>query len=114
MLSQEILKGTLKPLILKLIRENGRMYGYQITRLVRVLSDDEISLTEGALYPALHKLVNDGLLKVESERVGQRERKYYSLSPAGLKLVNQKIDEARDSIMTLARLFDVNTALYGA
>lgn len=57
MFSNEILKGSIRPLIIKLIKENGRMYGYQITQKVKEISSDTIILTEGALYPALHKLV---------------------------------------------------------
>ena len=48
MFSNEILKGTIKPLIIKLINDNGRMYGYQITQKVKELSSDNIILTEGA------------------------------------------------------------------
>ena len=114
MISQEILKGTIKPLILKLISENGRMYGYQITRRVELLTAGELVLTEGALYPALHKLVKDGLLKVETERTANRERKYYSLSEDGRRMAVERLKETRDSILTLARLFDLQPSPYGA
>ena len=69
MFSNEILKGSIRPLIIKLIKENGRMYGYQITQKVKEISSDSIILTEGALYPALHKLVKDGILHVETEQI---------------------------------------------
>ena len=83
MFSNEILKGSIRPLIIKLIKENGRMYGYQITQKVKEISSDSIILTEGALYPALHKLVKDGILHVETEQIGNRERKYYSIPQIG-------------------------------
>ncbi|MDR2885201.1 MAG: PadR family transcriptional regulator [Rikenellaceae bacterium] len=114
MLSPEILKGTIKPLILKLISEEGRMYGYQITRRVELLTAGELVLTEGALYPALHKLVKEGLLKVETGRTANRERKYYSLSDDGRRVTVEKLRETRDTILTLARLFDLQPAPYGA
>lgn len=112
MFSQEILKGTLKPLIIKLIREEGKMYGYQITQRVKELSSEQILLTEGALYPALHKLVEEGILVVESEQVGNRERKYYSLSEAGRQVAAVKLEEIRDSICILVQLFDLKPLAY--
>lgn len=112
MFSNEILKGTIKPLIIKLIRENGRMYGYQIVQTVKTLSSNNIVLTEGALYPALHKLVDEGILIVEKEQVGNRERKYYSLSHSQLQTANYKLNEIRQSIEILIQLFDIPQPSY--
>ena len=77
MYSKELFKGTLKTLVLHLLQEEGRMYGYQITQRVRELSEGELELTEGALYPTLHKLEKAGLIVAEKERVRGRMRKYY-------------------------------------
>lgn len=112
MFSNEILKGTLKPLIIKLINDNGRMYGYQITQKVKELSSNNILLTEGALYPALHKLVEEGILTVEKEQIGNRERKYYSLSCQQLDAAASKLDEIRQSIQLLIQLFDIPYPAY--
>jgi putative ABC transport system permease protein len=57
------LKGTLQIIVLKVLKDNGKMYGYEITQLVRDLSNNRILLTEGALYPTLHRLVAEGLLR---------------------------------------------------
>jgi DNA-binding PadR family transcriptional regulator len=107
MFSQEILKGTIKPLIIKLIRESehGEMYGYQITQRVQELSSGEIILTEGALYPALHKLVEEKILTVRKIAINNRERKYYSLTILGEKTASVKLDEIRNSIKILTKLF---------
>jgi hypothetical protein len=64
MYSSELIKGTLKTIILKLLVENKRMYGYEITAKVKELTADKIQLTEGALYPTLHALEADGLLAI--------------------------------------------------
>jgi putative ABC transport system permease protein len=61
--SPELLKGTLQTIVLKVLKDNGKMYGYEITQLVRDLSNNRILLTEGALYPTLHRLVAEGLLR---------------------------------------------------
>ncbi|MEG1612202.1 MAG: helix-turn-helix transcriptional regulator [Alistipes sp.] len=112
MFSNEILKGTIKPLIVKLIRDYGRMYGYQITQKVKELSSDTIILTEGALYPALHKLVDEGTLTVETERVGNRERKYYSLQHTHIQATTFKLEEVMQSIRMLVQLFDIPQSVY--
>lgn len=109
MFSNEILKGSIRPLIIKLIKENGRMYGYQITQKVKEISSDTIILTEGALYPALHKLVKDGILHVETEQIGNRERKYYSILPQQDQTATAKLEEIKQSIQILAQLFDIKT-----
>ena len=108
MFSQEILKGIIKPLIIKMVRDDGRMYGYQITQKVKEMSSGNILLTEGALYPALHKLEDEGLLNVEVDMVGSRIRKYYSLSDFGNQTSATKLDEIKDSIAILVRLFDID------
>lgn len=112
MFSQEILKGTIKPLIIKLISENGRMYGYQITQKVRDISSGSITLTEGALYPALHKLEDEGILVAETEMIGNRPRKYYSLSELGEQTAISKLNEIKESILILVQLFDLKPLTY--
>jgi len=49
--SPELLKGTLQTIILKLLKDQGKMYGYEITQRVKELSAGRLALTEGALYP---------------------------------------------------------------
>jgi PadR family transcriptional regulator PadR len=106
MYSKELLKGTLKTLILKLLREHGRMYGYEITQKVRVLTSDKLVITEGALYPALHKLEKEKLVKTEKEHIGKRVRRYYSLTPAGEKAVSEKVKEFNGFVEMMGRLLN--------
>jgi DNA-binding PadR family transcriptional regulator len=104
MYSKELLKGTLSAIILKLLAENDRMYGYQITQMVKLLSDDKILLKEGSLYPALHKLKDDGLIGVETENIGKRVRHYYSLTPEGVRVKLEKEAELKDFIHTINKI----------
>ena len=69
MKNSQLYKGSLNTIIMKLLEENGKMYGYEITQKVKALTQGELTITEGALYPALHKLEAEGLLDVEIERV---------------------------------------------
>ena len=73
MKNSQLYKGSLNTIIMKLLEENGKMYGYEITQKVKAITQGELNITEGALYPALHKLEAEGLLDVEIEKV-DRER----------------------------------------
>lgn len=96
--NSQLFKGSLTTIVLNLLSEEGRMYGYEITRKVKEMSEGAIELTEGALYPALHKLEADGLVEVAIEPVGNRARKYYSLTKQGKKEVKEKLAELKDFI----------------
>ena len=91
-------------IILKLLAENGKMYGYQITQMVKQLSDNKILLKEGSLYPALHKLKDSGFISVETENIGKRVRHYYSLTSEGVKIKNEKEAELKDFINTINKI----------
>lgn len=105
--SPELLKGTLQTIVLKVLKDHGRMYGYEISQRVKELSDDRIFLTEGALYPALHKLEAEGMLKTEVVSIGKRVRKYYALTPEGRSLVKERVAEFADFIKTMANVLQV-------
>jgi DNA-binding PadR family transcriptional regulator len=81
--SSQLLKGSLSVIILRLLEDRERMYGYEITQKVKEMTAGEMSITEGALYPALHKLEAEGLLTTETQVVDGRARKYYSLTKTG-------------------------------
>lgn len=107
MYSKELLKGTLQTIILRLLSENGQMYGYEITQRVRELSDGKIVLTEGSLYPTLHKLEAAGVLRTEKVSVGNRIRKYYHLTPQGEAQAEAKISELLDFFRTMRLLLSL-------
>jgi DNA-binding PadR family transcriptional regulator len=106
-----MLKGSLQIIILKLLKENRRMYGYEITQVVKEITSGEILLTEGALYPALHKMEKEGLLVTSVELVDNRARKYYALSEAGKAEVEIKLEETKSFIGNLAALLNLNPKL---
>jgi PadR family transcriptional regulator PadR len=111
MISSELLKGSLKTIVLKLLKENGRMYGYEITRIVEELTEGGLKLTYGALYPVLHKLESDGVLITESENFNNRIRIYYSLTPKGDSVVAEKLKELSEFIESLQRIIEPKTGL---
>jgi|SRR5690625_350873 len=99
-------KGNLETIILRLLSEHDKMYGYEITQKVKELSENKIEIKEGALYPALHRLKSKGFLEVESLKVDNRLRKYYSLTQSGNKESVEKTAELEDFIRTMQLLLN--------
>jgi len=104
MKNSQLYKGSLTTIIMKLLEENGRMYGYEITQKVKLITNGELAITEGALYPALHKMEADGLLDVEVQKVDNRLRKYYKLTESGTKETVNRLAELEDFIRNMQSL----------
>jgi PadR family transcriptional regulator PadR len=82
----DILQGTLQLLVLKTLASNKRLHGYAITAHIRSVSSDLLRVEEGSLYPALHRLEQEGLVRAEwGTTEKNREARFYSLTPAGRK-----------------------------
>ena len=82
---QQLRKGS-TPLLLLSILATEKMYGYQIMRELERRSEGYFTMTAALLYPALHQLEMEGLLKSEwQEGQGKRKRKYYSITQKGRK-----------------------------
>ena len=99
-------KGTLMTVILQLLSEQGKMYGYEIAKRAKDLTKGDLDITEGALYPALHKLEAQGFLDVERVKVGNRTRKYYKLTESGGKEAKLKISELAEFVNNLQNLLN--------
>lgn len=110
MIASDLLKGTLRTIVLKLLADNGRMYGYEMTKKVEELSAGKIKLTFGALYPVLHKLEADGYIKTDEEYIGKRVRKYYSLTDEGRTWAQKKVDEFFEYVSTLTYVLNPTPA----
>ena len=105
MYNKELTKGTLQPIILKLLSDKGKMYGYEITQTVKEITKGKIDISEGALYPILHKMEADDILKTEKVYIGKRVRKYYHVTASGKEAVQQVTNELNSFIDTLSTIF---------
>jgi PadR family transcriptional regulator PadR len=86
----DLVQGTLDLLILKSLGGEP-LHGWAIARRIRQLSRDVLQVQQGSLYPALHRLEDQGLIKASwgvSEQ--NRRAKYYSLTKAGQKQLNKE------------------------
>jgi len=81
----DVLQGTLALLVLKtLVR--GPMHGYGITLHIQRVSKDVLRVEEGSLYPALHRMEQEGWIRAEwGTSENNRRARYYRLSEAGRK-----------------------------
>ena len=80
------------------------MYGYEITQKVKAITAGALNITEGSLYPSLHKLEAEGVLEVQEERVDNRIRKYYKLTQKGTTETVNKLAELKDFIRNMQTL----------
>ena len=84
-IAKDLVAASARPLLLSILAE-GESYGYEIIRKVRELSGGRVEWSDGMLYPVLHRLEAEGLIKSEwREAESGRDRKYYSLSGDGRK-----------------------------
>lgn len=111
MKNSNLYKGSLTTIVLKLLSTHDKMYGYEITQKVKALTKGEFKITEGALYPSLHKLEAEGLLSVEMVKVDNRMRKYYKLTEQGTKETVNKLSELEQYISTMRILVNPKFSL---
>lgn len=93
-------------IILTVLRD-GPLHGYQLAREIERRSEGYFDCKEGTLYPALHKLEREGLLKSQWQPAGeQRRRKYYALTPAGERRLAESVAEWRSFATRLLNLIE--------
>ena len=82
---KDLVAASATPLVLAILSE-GQSYGYAIIKRVAEVSGGELQWTDGMVYPLLHRLERNGLVKaVWGKSETGRRRKYYRLTPAGVK-----------------------------
>ena len=89
----DILQGTLAMLVLKTLAAQGSMHGYAITAHIQVVSSELLRVEEGSLYPALHRMEQDGWIRAKwgiTEK--NREARFYTITAAGQRQLAAEID----------------------
>jgi PadR family transcriptional regulator PadR len=89
----DLIQGTLDVLILKSIATEPR-HGWAIAKRIEVVSGDVLQIKQGSLYPALHRLEQQGLISAEwRQNETGREAKFYSLTRAGRAQLDHEVSE---------------------
>ncbi len=85
-------QGTLELLVLRLLR-SGELNGWDIMQRIQVVSGEVLSVTPGALYPALHRLEERGLVRAEwAASENNRQAKFYTLTAQGRRVLRAEIE----------------------
>jgi PadR family transcriptional regulator PadR len=80
----DVLQGTLALLILRTLSAQGQLHGYAITSHIQRVSAELLRVEEGSLYPALHRMEQDGWLRSQwGTTEKNRQARFYSITPAG-------------------------------
>jgi transcriptional regulator len=95
------LQGSLDLLVLKILSRRPRLHGYAIMSAIKESSGDVLRADEGSLYPALHRMEEDGWIRAEwvTKDTGRRAR-IYELTVAGNKQLAE--EESRWRVVTSA------------
>ena len=101
----DILQGTLALLILKTLALGRRMHGYAITTHIQQVSGQLLRVEEGSLYPALHRMEQDGWVRAEWGMTEKnREARFYSLTAKGKKQLMQEEESWKRLTAGVARV----------
>ena len=104
----DLTKGSMAPIMLKILSER-EMYGYEIVQVVHRRTGGKFQWKEGSLYPCLHRLEGDRLLKAAwREGPNGKKRRYYRLTRRGRAQLARRTEEWSDFAGT------VNALLMGA
>lgn len=103
-MKKSYIKGFLEDILLHLIAEKGEAYGYELSLLVEERSQGIIKLNEGALYPVLHRLEEQGTLVSSLKTDSKRPRKYYRL--AGGKAEKEQVSQLQAEVQAYLRALE--------
>jgi transcriptional regulator len=102
----DLLQGTLELLILRTLAR-GEKHGYEIAEWIHAASAEALSVEEGALYPALHRLELRGLLTSSWDvSANNRRAKYYRLTASGRKRLKDTTDAWRRTSAAIERVLE--------
>jgi|SRR5690554_746910 len=96
--NSKIKHESLEIIIMSLLKNNGKMHGYAITKVVKEKNYEQMNITESTLYPILHKLENEGKLNAESVITEGRLRKYYKICSQQKKEIHKNANKLYEII----------------
>jgi PadR family transcriptional regulator PadR len=106
----DLVQGTLDLLLLKILAFEP-LHGWAIGQRLRQVSGDELHVSDGSLYPALHKLEQQGWIKAEwkTSELGRRA-KFYSLTASGRRKLDEETEEWRRLSSAISRVVRLKEA----
>lgn len=105
MISKELVGASVRPILLSILQK-GDSYGYDIIQQVKHFSDGNLHWKDGSLYPVLHRLEDESYIESYWVKTDEgRRRKYYRLSPNGVRLLESERQQWLQVDAVLARLW---------
>lgn len=109
--TSELVRGNLSLLVIKVIQEKGETYGYEIQQELKELSDGDLDVTYGSLYPALHKLKAKGLISTREDTSGSRKRIFYQITSEGQQKLTSWTEDWTKFFRFMVKVLDINPQL---
>ena len=103
---RDLLRGSLDLMILSVLVD-GAKYGYLIQKRIREASSDRVKLQAGTLYPLLHRLEADKLIRSRWDETTGRSRKWYEITPSGKAQLQKQASEWDEYAGYMERLLEV-------
>jgi PadR family transcriptional regulator PadR len=101
----DILQGTLALLVLQTLAPGRKMHGYAITAHIQDISDQLLRVEEGSLYPALHRMEQEGWVRAEWGKTEKnREARFYSITSKGRRQLEDEQGSWRRLTAGVARV----------
>ena len=105
---RDVQQGTLALMILKTLDVLGSLHGYGIARRIEQISGDLLAVNQGTLYPVLLRLEQEGAITSErGPSENNRRARFYTLTPAGRKLLTTEKRDWEQTAAIIARFLDV-------
>ena len=103
----DLLQGTLDMLVMRAVADEA-LHGYALVQRLKLISGGRLNVPQGSLYPALHRLENQGMLKGEwGDTASGREAKFYRLTAKGRRQLEAEVAEWRELSKAIALVLGI-------
>ena len=103
----DLLQGTLDMLVMRAVADEP-LHGYALVHRLKLISGGRLNVPQGSLYPALHRLENQGMLKGEwGDTPSGREAKFYRLTAKGRRHLETEVAEWRELSKAIALVLGI-------
>ena len=102
-------KGSIELLLLRILKEKGDCYGYQLSQLIKTITDNYLFFPEGSLYPALYRMIDKGLISYYKKQVGKGLiRVYYHIELLGEEHLERLLTEYYETSRSIEKVLNYN------
>lgn len=105
----DLLQGTLDMLVMRAVADEP-LHGYALVHRLKLISGGRLTVPQGSLYPALHRLENQGMLKADwRDTATGREAKFYRLTAKGRRKLEAEVAEWKELSVAIALVLGIST-----